>query len=174
MVDTDWATKNMKKILIGGGSICVILIILLVSPGGFDFINGVEQEALINYKPANGISADLIQDSLIEYRQGVFKSDTLRTLGFSLVTLLVLFLGIKSIVKFKYLLIALSVLVFADMYSVNTIYFNNEKVGTGIYLVFSTDHDGYEKMVSKILFIKWQVMKVELFLYCTTNTVKGL
>ena len=39
-----------------------------------------------------------------------------------------LFLGIKSIVKFKYLLIALSVLVFADMYSVNTIYFNNEKV----------------------------------------------
>ena len=32
--------------------------------------------------------------------------------------------------------------------------FNNERVGTGIYLVFSTDEDGYENMVSKILFIK--------------------
>jgi hypothetical protein len=32
--------------------------------------------------------------------------------------------------------------------------FNNEKVGTGVYLVFSTDQNGYEKMVSKILFIK--------------------
>ena len=32
--------------------------------------------------------------------------------------------------------------------------FNNEKVGTGIYLVFSTDSNGLEKIVSKILFIK--------------------
>ena len=32
--------------------------------------------------------------------------------------------------------------------------FNNERVGTGIYLVFSTDENGYEEMVSKILFIK--------------------
>ena len=32
--------------------------------------------------------------------------------------------------------------------------FNNERVGTGIYLVFSTDENGYENMVSKILFIK--------------------
>ena len=32
--------------------------------------------------------------------------------------------------------------------------FNNERVGSGVYLVFSTDENGYEKMVSKILFIK--------------------
>jgi len=32
--------------------------------------------------------------------------------------------------------------------------FNNEKVGTGIYLVFSVDSNGLEKIVSKILFIK--------------------
>ena len=32
--------------------------------------------------------------------------------------------------------------------------FNNERVGTGIYLGFSTDENGYENMVSKILFIK--------------------
>ena len=32
--------------------------------------------------------------------------------------------------------------------------FNNERVATGIYLVFSTDENGYENMVSKILFIK--------------------
>ncbi len=128
MIDSKWATKNMKNILIGGGSICVILILLMVSPGAFDFINGVEQEALVGYKTTNGISADLIQDSLEDYRKGLFKSDTLRTLGFSLVTLLALFLGIKSIVKFKFLLIALSVLVFADMYTINTVYFNNEKV----------------------------------------------
>ena len=32
--------------------------------------------------------------------------------------------------------------------------FNNEKVGTGIYLVFSADSNGLEKIVSKILFIK--------------------
>jgi len=36
----------------------------------------------------------------------------------------------------------------------NGLNFNNEKVGTGVYLVFSTDENGYEKMVSKILFIK--------------------
>ena len=32
--------------------------------------------------------------------------------------------------------------------------YNNERVGTGVYLVFSTDENGYEKAVSKILFIK--------------------
>ena len=32
--------------------------------------------------------------------------------------------------------------------------FNNEKVGTGIYLVFSVESNGLEKIVSKILFIK--------------------
>ena len=35
----------------------------------------------------------------------------------------------------------------------NGLNFNNEKVGTGVYLVFSTDENGYEKMVSKIFFI---------------------
>jgi hypothetical protein len=32
--------------------------------------------------------------------------------------------------------------------------YNNERVGTGVYLVFSTDENGYEQAVSKILFIK--------------------
>jgi len=32
--------------------------------------------------------------------------------------------------------------------------YNGQRVGTGIYLVFSTDENGYEKMISKILFIK--------------------
>ena len=31
---------------------------------------------------------------------------------------------------------------------------NNERVSSGIYLVFSVDENGDEKMVSKILFIK--------------------
>ena len=32
--------------------------------------------------------------------------------------------------------------------------YSGERVGSGIYLVFSTDENGYEKMISKILFIK--------------------
>ena len=36
----------------------------------------------------------------------------------------------------------------------NGLNFNNQRVGTGIYLVFSTDEQGFEKMTSKILFIK--------------------
>ena len=32
--------------------------------------------------------------------------------------------------------------------------FDNKRVGTGVYLVFSTDENGVEKIVSKILFIK--------------------
>ena len=36
----------------------------------------------------------------------------------------------------------------------NGMNYNNERVGTGVYLVFSTDENGYEKAVSKILFIK--------------------
>ena len=32
--------------------------------------------------------------------------------------------------------------------------YNGQRVGTGIYLVFSTDEQGFEKMTSKILFIK--------------------
>ena len=31
---------------------------------------------------------------------------------------------------------------------------NNNRVATGVYLVFSVDESGKEKMVSKILFIK--------------------
>ena len=30
----------------------------------------------------------------------------------------------------------------------------NERAATGVYLVFSIDEDGKEKMVSKIMFIK--------------------
>ena len=36
----------------------------------------------------------------------------------------------------------------------NGMNYNNERVGTGVYLVFSIDENGYEKVVSKILFIK--------------------
>ena len=36
----------------------------------------------------------------------------------------------------------------------NGMNYNNERVGTGVYLVFITDENGYEKAVSKILFIK--------------------
>jgi len=36
----------------------------------------------------------------------------------------------------------------------NGLNFNNKRVGTGVYLVFSTDEAGVEKIVSKILFIK--------------------
>lgn len=128
VTDQDWAKKNLKNIAIAGGTITLIVLFLGISPNIFDFTNELENKALATHVAQSGIDAGMIKTNLESYRISEFKADSFRTVGFIVVALALLLLGISNKVQFKYLLPALSVFVLADMLVVNQRFFNNDKV----------------------------------------------
>jgi len=128
MTNKEWAKKNMKKILITGGSITVIVLFLGFAPNMFNFTNDIENKILTETVASNGVDSAMIKSGIEDFRKSVFKADSLRTVGFIAITLLLLFLGITDKIKYKFILPILSVLVLVDLIGVSNRFFNNEKV----------------------------------------------
>jgi hypothetical protein len=131
----EWAQEQFKRISWTGGGIMGIVLLLAMFPGFFDFtseqeqhiFNGLYQQYTANPQATEGINPLEAEEALVDFRQGVFREDSYRSLGFMAVGLLLLLLLIKDKLKVQLALPLLMAVVLVDNWNVNKRYLNNEK-----------------------------------------------
>lgn len=128
----EWAQTNIKKLLIGSGSIAGLVLILAIMPNLLDYTSDVEDMAFgqmyQNYAQTRaGINPADAEMELIDFRSSAFQKDAFRTLMFVLAAIVLLFLWVKDKLKFNMVLPALALLSLIDIWSVDKRYLNNDK-----------------------------------------------
>ncbi len=128
----EWAQTNIKKLLIGSGSIAGLVLILAIMPNLLDYTSDVEDMAFgqmyQNYAQTRaGINPADAEMELIDFRSSAFQKDAFRTLMFVLAAIVLLFLWVKDNLKFNIVLPALALLSLIDIWSVDKRYLNNDK-----------------------------------------------
>ena len=128
----DWAKQNLKKLMIGGGSVAAFVLILALIPSLLDFTSDIEDQTLNQlYQTYNqapqGVNPADAEDSVTSFRMDAFSSDAYRSLMFILFALVILYLWISDKIKFKVAIIGLSAAVLIDVWMVDKRYLNNEK-----------------------------------------------
>ena len=88
--------NNFKKLAIGGGAIILFLVIIAYSPSLIGF-SSANEEAIISqlmqtHNPQNGISPIQALEAVKETRHDLFLEDAWRSIGFILVSFLLLLL----------------------------------------------------------------------------------
>ncbi|MBD79630.1 MAG: hypothetical protein CL840_11990 [Crocinitomicaceae bacterium] len=128
--------NDFKKVLkIGGGfaSICLILVVLGGSLFDFDSqssSNGVSADEKFEQQMAEMTKSKdfgaALMDGIKEDRARMMRNDSLRSLGFILVALLLIYLYLKGKLKESYLAIGLTALITIDLWSVDKRYLNDD------------------------------------------------
>ncbi len=128
----EWAKNNLKKLTIVGASFVGFLFILLIMPNLVDFMSDAENtffdQLYLSYNQTkSGINPSDIESTLVDFRQGIFQKDVLRTLFFVIAALSILYFWIKDKLKFQLALSVLILLTLVDIWNVDKRYLNNEK-----------------------------------------------
>lgn len=142
----DVHVKKMKAFFITSGSILGILLLFIAIPSAFfDFITERESMQLNNLGMNNqaGFDINTLKSSITDFRISVFREDVLRSLGFIIVGLALIFLFLKKKIQPFALGISLTFLITLDLILVDKRYLHNEKDQKGEY-VHWVDRDRFE------------------------------
>ncbi|MFT5253369.1 MAG: hypothetical protein ACI87N_002402, partial [Flavobacteriales bacterium] len=126
---TSFYQANKKKLLYTLLSFSgVLLVISLVPASFFTFLSDAEL-AQWDQLAASGQGAGASQffAELTEVRVALFKSDAFRSLGFVVVTALLIWFFVKGQLKPIYLIASIGILVLIDMWNIDKRYLNNDK-----------------------------------------------
>lgn len=126
IVNREEIRMDKKKFLISGGVTFGILLLVTLSPS--TFISFLSQNDLAAFaSDMNPIIGD-VKDQLVDYRIEQFRSDAWRSLGFIAAGMLVIYLYVFSQLPKSAMLLVVGILIFADLYTFDLRYLNNEKV----------------------------------------------
>ncbi len=120
-----WREANLKKILQVGGSIAGVILILAFIPLGFDFTS--ERELSI-MSGMNNSELDTLMSYLIDFRKSAFRTDSLKSFMFIVISLLLIIGFIKSKIKASWMILGIGALTVINLWIVDKLYMNNEKV----------------------------------------------
>lgn len=128
--------NRQKLILAGSGVVLVLLLLFVAAPGAlFDFISPQEHAQFDSYITESNGDAQTeryIQgfiDQLEAVRQGILRTDALRSLLFAILAIGLVFALDRKKLPLPAAFVALALFVLIDQYSVNRRYLNNEQVG---------------------------------------------
>ena len=114
--------KQLQALYIATGITAGIALLAWIVPSLFGpFTSAYEREMV-----AQNVQLGTLFDGIAEARMAVFKADALRTLLFILVAAIVMFISAKGTLQQKWALLALGVLLIADMGVVNKRYLNGD------------------------------------------------
>ncbi|WP_027419910.1 YfhO family protein [Crocinitomix catalasitica] len=122
---------DMNKFYIVSGALVALLLVFYILPSSFNnFLSAKEIEQFASYEgTANAEAVSILTGDLENVRIGIFKADVGRSLGFLIVSVLLIFVYLKTSFS-KYILSgALAVLIFADLVSIDKRFINNENLG---------------------------------------------
>lgn len=124
----DELRKNLKPIYWAGGITAGIVALFYVAPGMFfSFLSANESAQLAQVKPGpDSVQIFAYLDSLEAVRMAIFKADAMRSLIYIILGASLVFLFIYGKLSKLVLVIALGVLILADMATVNHRYINND------------------------------------------------
>lgn len=126
-----WDSSELKSFLLPAGIVTVFMLLLLVSPQSMvDMLSETERaqfNAQIAQNAAAQSSVEAYANGLKELRADVFKEDAMRSFGFIVAGIALLFLFGKRIIDKRILVIGIGVLVLIDLWAVDKRYLNSEK-----------------------------------------------
>ncbi|WP_372644331.1 YfhO family protein [Ancylomarina sp.] len=105
------------------------LLLYLVPNLGLDFMSDIENNYLAQIKSANPDAIGFISQihtDLIDARISIFRADALRSIAFIALGAALLFLFYRKMINTKLMILALIVLIVADLWPVNKRYLNND------------------------------------------------
>jgi hypothetical protein len=124
-----WDRVTEKRdLMVGGGLVLLLLAFALLPTSFFQFISDAEQERYTAQAAAGGeAQVQAFVDDLRQLRVDVFRSDVLRSLGFVVAGLLLLWMHGRGKLGRGMVLGAMGMLVLVDLWVVDKRYVNNEK-----------------------------------------------
>jgi hypothetical protein len=126
----DFYKTQKKKLYYTVGAFAGVLLIIAVAPGSFfNFLSNSEL-AQWDQLSANGQGAGASQyfGELENVRISIFQGDAMRSLGFVIAGIALIFAFLMGKLKSLYVILIMGVMILADMWSVDKRYMNNEKV----------------------------------------------
>ncbi|MGZ2368985.1 YfhO family protein [Ancylomarina sp. YFZ004] len=125
------------------------LLLYLLPSLGLDFMSDIETNYLAQIKSGNPDAIGFIsqiQADLIDARIAIFRADALRSVVFIALGAALLFLFYRKIINTKILILALIVLLLADLWPVNKRYLNNDSfvAKKDLKLAFNPTQADYE------------------------------
>ncbi len=126
-----WDKENLKRFLIPAGALTLFLLFAWATPTSmFDMLSDAEREsfnAQIASAPAQEANITDYANGLKEIRVDVFKADAMRSLGFVLAAIALLFFYTRGAMNKVIVIGGLGLLILVDMWIVDKRYLHNEK-----------------------------------------------
>jgi hypothetical protein len=126
-----WDASGMKLFLIPAGVLTAFLLFLWFVPQSLvDMLSEVERgkfNAQIDQNPAARSGVEAYAIGLKELRADVFRADVVRSLGFVIAAIALIWLFGKGLVNKTVLIAGLGVLILTDLWTVDKRYLNNDK-----------------------------------------------
>lgn len=120
--------KRLKYVLLG---ITLLLAFLYISPQTFvDFTSQQEEQMFSQRLQSGAQNAGMIESSrsqIIDYREGIFRSDVLNALKYLLLGALVILLFIHNKIKSKIFILLIGGIVLIDLWSMDKEFIHNKK-----------------------------------------------
>lgn len=126
----EYYQTNKKKFLYTVGAFAGVLAVIALMPGTFfNFLSDADLGQMQQFNASGqGAAASQYFAELEAVREAIFKSDALRSLGFTIVVIGLLYAFLIKKLKPMVLVGVVGVLILVDMWSVDKRYLNNEKV----------------------------------------------
>ncbi|WP_405381903.1 YfhO family protein [Maribacter sp. LLG6340-A2] len=135
-MDKITSLKLSTIVIIGVG------IILFLFKGSFDFVGAADENLRMT-------GLEELPEMLRLDRKSVYTSDLLRSLGFAIVTALLVWFYLKQKIKFNYLVIAIGILIVFDLVNVDLRYVNNDNFVSKRKMLEPFKESAANKMIAK-------------------------
>lgn len=133
---------KMKSLTLAAGTVLGIGVLLFVFKGAFDFV-GVSDDNL------RMTGLEELPEMLRLDRMSVYTSDLLRSLGYVLVTSLLIWFYLKEKLKMNLVIIAIGVLVVVDLVGVDLRYVNNDNFVSKRKMLEPFQESAADKLIAK-------------------------
>jgi len=126
----DFYKTHKKKLYYTVGAFAGVLLIIAVAPGSFFTFLSNSELAQWDQLSANGQGAGASQyfGELENVRKAIFQGDAMRSLGFVIAGIALIFAFLMGKLKSLYVILIMGVMILADLWSVDKRYLNNEKL----------------------------------------------
>ena len=115
-----WSKKNQKKLLIAAGSTAGFALAAALFAGVGSYVGGVD------FRFSSAGYPDWFISAIRDDRESLLRSDAIRSMIFVLLATAIIWVALKKILDQKLALLALTLLVVIDMYSVDRRYLDND------------------------------------------------
>ena len=133
---------KMKSLILAAGTVFGLGVLLFVFKGAFNFVGANDDNLRMT-------GLEELPEMLRLDRKSVYTSDLLRSLGYVLVTTLLIWFYLKEKLKINTVIIAIGVLVVVDLVGVDLRYVNNDNFVSKRKMLEPFQESGANKLIAK-------------------------